>query len=103
MSNKELFKIKKKQVEDYRASSLTAKEWCEKNGMKLSNLRYWVTKLNRMNQAPTKPANGFVEFRLPPVKANPIIIKCGTFIIEVDSGSDTETLERVIGILGKAR
>jgi transposase-like protein len=32
-------------VKDYRASSLTQKAWCEKNGVKVSALRYWLRTL----------------------------------------------------------
>jgi phenolic acid decarboxylase len=98
MNNKELFEIKKKQVEDYRASGLTAKEWCKQNSVTRSNLRYWVTKLNRMKPTGKKAdgaENDFIIFMPPPKGIKPIIVKCGEFTIEVAPGSDKETLRMV--------
>ena len=35
-----------KRVEDYKSSNLTQKEWSEKNGIKVSALRYWLRNLD---------------------------------------------------------
>jgi len=98
MRNKELYETKKKQVEDYRSSGLTAKAWCGQNNVTPSNLRYWLTKLNRMEsgkESGDDSGNDFVAFMPPPKDIRPIVIKCGDFTIEVTPDSDRETLRMV--------
>ena len=37
-------------ISAYRSSGLTVKDWCEKNQVSLSALRYWITKTNQSGE-----------------------------------------------------
>lgn len=99
MSNKELAKIKMKQVEDYRQSGLTAREWCRQNKISLSNLRYWINKINRMSRPIDNEASGFIELTRETPQNSGISILLGPYTINISSGFDEELLLKVTGIL----
>lgn len=49
----------------YRSSGLTAKDWCEKNQVSLSALRYWITKTNRSGEKDEPASSETVFAKLP--------------------------------------
>lgn len=55
-------------VEEWRASGLSAREFCEKNGLKTyKTLHVWSSKLNKMDANPT-PGGEFVSSAFVPVE-----------------------------------
>jgi len=98
MDLKEQSMIRRQQVNDFRASGQTAAAWCSENNMKVSTLRYWLSKLNR--EAKTDPKQEiFIEFKQPSAKEVPVIIKVGTISIELYVGFQAETLREAIAAI----
>lgn len=44
-------------VKDFKASNLTQKSWCEKNGIKISALRYWLRNLYEVSSIDSGNSN----------------------------------------------
>lgn len=97
MNRNELKSQKEAMVDNYRASGLTAARWCEENQVKLSNLRYWITKQNRQETFHNTEA-AFVEFS-PLPEAAPLSVCIGAFRIELNPGFDALLLRDVVQAL----
>ncbi|OCZ49692.1 hypothetical protein [Dehalobacter sp. TeCB1] len=98
MSIKEQSVIRRQQVENFRASGQTAAEWCSQNNLKISTLRYWLTKLNREAKSDPKQET-FIELKPASAKEVPVIIKIGAVSIELYSGFQTETLREAMATI----
>ncbi len=78
------------------AAGVTRVDWARSNGIDARSLNMWRLVLNRRGR-PQPPALRFVE--LVPVAApaaNAIVVRCGTFAVEVSGGIDDDLLRRVL-------
>lgn len=98
MTLDEQSRIRRQQVNDYRASGQTAAAWCTENNLNINTLRYWLTKFNREDKADLKQET-FIELKQAYVKEVPIIIKIGAVSIELYSGFQSETLREAIAAI----
>lgn len=61
MKSDENREIWMKRIEEYRASGLSQKTWCEESGVKATSLRYWIMKLNKTKSI-IEPDDSPIEF-----------------------------------------
>lgn len=95
-------------IKDYRASQLSAKDWCQQNQVKISTLRYWVTKLNKENQ-PTSVNTEWLPVKVPGSDFKDfteetscrIQVNIGRASIKVSPGFDPQVFEAVVRILSE--
>ena len=105
-----------KRVEEWRASGLTAKEFCAKHDLRLSALRYWTYR----RRAPEKPSEA-KAVKLVPITVKPrseavtaapseaerskpaLTLELGEARIAVPAGFDRATLRAVLEVLGDYR
>jgi len=101
-----------KRVAEWRASGLTAKDFCAKHDLQLSSLRYWTYRL----RAAVKPSET-TAVRLLPVAIKPqdapqsipqaephkpaLTVELGAARIVVPVGVDRTTLKTVLDALGE--
>ncbi len=72
---------------DYRASELSMREWCEKNGVTDHQLRYWLAKTGSRPQAGTWVCVELVDDGATPSDGG-LAIHVGVARIEVRPGFD---------------
>jgi hypothetical protein len=109
MANEEAWS---KRVEEWRASGLTAKEFCAKHDLRLSALRYWTYRRRATEKAseakPVKLVPVAVKPRADAVSAAPSEAECskpaltlelGGGRIAVPTGFDRATLRAVLEVL----
>lgn len=82
-------------VRAYRESGLSAVRWCEDNQIKLSNLRYWLCRLNRSDNA--VPEN-FIEYHMENTSV-PISVFIGDIRMELHAGFDIQALKDAVVLL----
>jgi hypothetical protein len=98
-----------KRVAEWRASGLTAKEYCAKHDLRLSVLRYWTYRL-RAAQASDAEAVKLVPVTVKPEDASPpapaterlkpvLTVELGAARIVVPTGVDRATLKVVLDVL----
>lgn len=98
MTLDEQSRIRRQQVNAYRASGQTATTWCSENNLSINTLRYWSTKCNREDKADHKQES-FIELKQTSIKEVPIIVKIGAVSIELYSGFQAETLREAIAAI----
>ena len=89
-------------IEEWKRSGLSQREFCDRNGVKLSTLQYWVVKGNREK---AQGSRSLVE--IAPAKINEpegaystaIVLVVGRHRIAIGRGFDGQVLEELIGIL----
>ncbi len=96
MRSKELVVTRHSQIESFRASGQTAEEWCKENGITVSTLKYWITKTNRENK---QAKQGFIAFSPATCKPSTLVVKIGSYIIEVGPGFDPTTFRETVLLL----
>lgn len=95
--------IWKERIADYRSSGLKAQEWCNKNNLPISSLRYWICKFNKETIVSRSLVNEFVPVVTPGIMINstaPIVIRFGNISVDVSDGCHPETLRNVLEALG---
>lgn len=101
MSKDELHLLRRRQVDDYRNSGLSAETWCEANAMKVSTLRYWLRRLKEMDHP--EPEQAWAAMKLVGKTASdvstPVIISVNDFEISLHPGFEPAVLIAVIKIL----
>jgi len=103
MSIASKYEIWKERVADYRSSNLKAQEWCDKNNLSITTLRYWVHKFNKEAIVSNNTANEFVPVTTPSIMINtsaPVVIRNGNISIDVSDGCHPDTLRIVLEVLG---
>jgi hypothetical protein len=100
-----------KRVAEWRASGLTAKEFCAKQDLQLSGLRYWTYRLRAAEKASEADAVKLVPVTVKPdaapstpaaERAKPaLIVELGGARITVPTGVDRATLKVVLDALGE--
>lgn len=85
-------------VAECRASGMTAKVWCEAKGIQYSRYVTWATKLNREGQhEPQQWAN--VTMVNEERSASEVRLKCGKWVICVETGFSPSLLADVLKIV----
>lgn len=98
MALREQSMIRRQQVKDYLASGQAAATWCSENNLKISILRYWLTKHNRETKADLNQET-FIELKAVSTQEVPVIVKIGEVSIELYSGFQAETLREAIAAI----
>jgi transposase len=103
-----------KRVADWRASGLTAKEFCAKHGLALSGLRYWTYRLRAAEKASEANSVKLVPITVVSPDAEPassttraehlkpaLTLELGAARISIPAGFDRGTLRAVLDVLGE--
>lgn len=90
-------------IQDYKASGLTAAQWCEKYELSINSLRYYTHKINKEKKQEAKQTKWASVVPTPATiteeKIQPLKITIGHSSIEVAPGFDPTTFETVVRIL----
>lgn len=89
-----------KRIAEWRASGLTAAQYCEPRGITPTNLYLWSSKLRRTSDSPPRIAMARVETRPPSMNA--LTIEVGRARIVVPQGTDEATLSCVLRALSES-
>lgn len=100
---------------EYEASGLTMREWCEQNGVRDGQLRYWLTKAKKAGESRSwacvehvlSDAEGLVNDGIFGVrKSNErvpgdlgVVVRVGAACIEVRRGFDPSLLSQVLRVV----
>lgn len=108
MSDKEKLRSEwKARISDFKVSNLSMKKWCDKNGVKVHQLQYWLKKYQN-NDSRNISSNKWIEASLDDnqnitnmkdTQDNLLIIKVGKFEINIKSNIDSIQLKEVIKVL----
>ena len=85
-------------IADYRASGLTAMQWCERTGCSIGRLKYWITRCNKL--AKVSEAGGWA--RVDVVGSRPeteIAVRVGSATVEIRAGFDSTLLSEVLRVV----
>ena len=99
-SNSEIWR---EHIANYRSTHLQAKEWCNKNNLSITKLRYWIHKFNKETATCSDFADGFVPVTQSGIMIHPsapIVIRIGKISIDVTDGCHPDTLHTVLEALG---
>lgn len=96
MTINELATKRYSQVEGFRASGRTAAEWCKENDINIATLKYWITKTNRKNK---QAEQGFIAFSPSSCEPSTLVVKIGSYKIEVKPGFDPATFRETVLLL----
>ena len=126
MTNAKRRKLWRARVADYRASGLTVRAWCEKNGVTDKQLRYWLARIDEESPVsegsePESGVEGSAWARVEIVEdastvelgngrsvcsvGSQVSVRVGPAAIDVRSGFDPELLAdvlRVVLVVSKA-
>ena len=85
------------------ASGLERAVWARQNGINARSLNLWRVHLAREQAARLPPALRLVELVAAPAapKDVGVRVRCGAFVVELDSGFDDATLDRVLAAVGR--
>ena len=97
MGNTELLNEWRKRIEDYWTGELTMIQWCEKTGYSIGQLKYWITKCNKL--ARKSEAGGWARVDVVDSSSTAKITVCvGVARIEVERGFDRTILGEVMRV-----
>ena len=107
MNLKDNRKLWESRVKEYRQSQMTAREWCQKQGLTDSALSYWITKLNKEQKSPLSQTDIqttswlSVNFMHEEKKGKQtsINVKIGPASIELKQGFDQKLLVDIVEAL----
>lgn len=101
MSTAELKRAWELRVANFKESGLSVKKWCDQEGLKANQLRYWLKKLDKDSEVAEKPQWIPVTVEQPQSEDNKkaLPIKIGKVVIEVGPGYDPELLSDVVRTL----
>jgi hypothetical protein len=87
------------QIEAFRASGLSRKEYCEQNQIKISTLDYWRQKFSSPEE---KKESGWIPIKIAEESSSGIDLRVGRITIAVKPGFDqallTELLQTISAI-----
>ncbi|WP_127585568.1 IS66 family insertion sequence element accessory protein TnpA [Paenibacillus koleovorans] len=96
-------------VEEYRASGLTLKRWCEAHGCTMDQMKYWLYKSPKHTLPPSTeastapPVTPFVPLAvMDEERRTSLILRIGLAEIELDAGFDPQLLREVVHALAEA-
>jgi hypothetical protein len=99
MGNTELLRVWRARIGDYRSSGLTMMQWCEKSGYTIGQLKYWITKCNKL--ARNAQVSGWA--RVEVVDSDRactagIMVRIGVARIELEPGFNRDVLADVMRV-----
>ena len=83
-------------IADFRASGLSAPQWCAAHGLKIHQFRYWLKKLE--NPLPTQTAVRWLPVDISAPEPA-LTVRIGVAAIEVRTGFDPQLLVEVVKTL----
>lgn len=108
MNDKEKLRLEwKTRINDFKTSNLSMKKWCDKNGVKVHQLQYWLKKYQN-NDSNNISSNKWIEASIndnqdttvmKDTQDNLLIIKVGKFEVNIKSNIDSIQLKEVIKVL----
>ena len=98
LGNDDLNRQWERRIADYRASGLTAAAWCAREGITVSQLKYWIQKARKAAKEVGAPKWTRVEVAPESPAASKITINVGAARIEVESGFDSLLLSEVLRV-----
>jgi hypothetical protein len=99
MGNTELLNEWRGRIADYQAGELTMIQWCEKTGYSIGQLKYWITKCNKLVRK--SEAGGWARVEIADsgeTAASKITVRVGVARIEVEPGFDRAVLGEVLRV-----
>lgn len=87
-------------IENWKASGLSRKKWCEQNSLSPSSLQYWLARQSNKETATSQFIEIEDQARDNCSKGLQVLI--GTATIEVGIDFDERTLQRLVKVLGGA-
>lgn len=87
---------------DYKDSGLSAKKWCENNQLKLNTFKYWLTRINKLNN--TEENICFAEMKIPADTrkhngSSSITIRYEKFAMDISEKTDLGLVAEVLKTL----
>ncbi|MHB9038087.1 MAG: IS66 family insertion sequence element accessory protein TnpA [Armatimonadota bacterium] len=94
-------------VADYDASGLTMREWCERNGFRDGQLRYWLKRARDAGESQSWACVELVDEGISGrTESNPlaadgvqVTVRVGSATVEVRSGFDPSLLSEVLRVV----
>ncbi|GGJ81527.1 hypothetical protein GCM10008982_33730 [Anoxybacillus voinovskiensis] len=102
MDKNELRQEWEQRIAAYRASGLTQATWCERNGVKIHQLKYWLKRIEGSNATPTPSTKWASVVMVDPSSDNnedSIQVKIGECSIEVKQGFNPSLFADVVKVL----
>ena len=99
MGNAELLNEWRERIADYRTGGLTMIEWCEKTGYSIGQLKYWITKCNKL--ARNSEVGGWARVNVVDScqgSCAGVTVRVGVARIEVEPGFDKAVLGEVMRV-----
>jgi hypothetical protein len=97
MENTELLSEWRERIADYRTGEMTMIQWCEKTGYSIGQLKYWITKCNKL--ARESKASGWARVEIVGSSSpSNITVQVGVARIEVERGFDRAVLGEVMRV-----
>ena len=102
MSNKQKQELWNGRIEDFRASGLSQKAWCDQEGLPVGQLGYWLGKLDAATDATSN--SRWVNLETIAPSGTGISLRIGSIVLEVERGFDQEVLADVVrSLIDRAR
>jgi hypothetical protein len=85
-------------IEECRASGMTAKAWCETNGINIKTYYYWLHKI-RVKVCDETETHAIVPLQIHPRETGTAItVNLGSISIKIADGTSSETITAVLDI-----
>lgn len=96
----------KKEVENFKQSGLSKKDYCQKQGISFNSLQWTITRLNRHEKKPGSKEvikkSGFTCFELvKPIETKPIMVHYGPAKIELPDNFSEQSFRKIISTIRK--
>ena len=93
MSNKQKQELWNERIQEFRASGLSQKAWCEKQGLQIGQLGYWL----RKSKTEANRSNGrWLTLSTIAPSGSGISLRIGSMVLEIERGFDQEVLADVV-------
>lgn len=93
MSNKQKQELWNERIQEFRASGLNQKAWCEEQGLQIGQLGYWL----RKSKTEANSNNGrWLNLNTIAPSGSGISLRIGSMVLEIERGFDQEVLADVV-------
>lgn len=101
MDSQERKRTWEQKISEYRSSGVSTTAWCEQNNIKISALRYWISRLNKEKRETTNIQWISMDDALAMNASDTtsIVIKIGKASVHVTPSFSENTLLRVLKVL----
>ncbi|MCK5683460.1 hypothetical protein KAJ27_05045 [bacterium] len=94
----------KKEVENYKKSGVSKKDYCQKHGISLNSLNWIIIRLQRHEKSKKEKSkvmkSGFTCFELKkPVETKPIMVHCEKIKIELPENFSEQSFKKILTII----